>query len=162
MAADIGALIAPLGLGDRKVGEMSVAPLNSRSIYRRFITWPKRTRSVLLRSALSGETEPMKRFGVVLNDVALKAEALRLGLDTSGATLSASVKAQAAYSLIMKRTADAQGDAIRTGGGFANQIRRLKDAIYDTATIGGNVLLPVATEVVRVFNDMMKPVQDNA
>lgn len=162
MAADIGALIAPLGLGDRKVGEMSVALTKLAVDLSSFHNVSEEDALGALRSALSGETEPMKRFGVVLNDVALKAEAIRLGLDTSGATLSASVKAQAAYSLIMKRTADAQGDAIRTGGGFANQIRRLKDAIYDTATIGGNVLLPVATEVVRVFNDMMKPVQDNA
>jgi hypothetical protein len=51
-----------------------------------------------LRSGLTGETEPLKQYGINLNDAALKQEALRLGLDASGPTLSASAKAQAAYS----------------------------------------------------------------
>ena len=33
-----------------------------------------------LQSGISGETEPLKKYGIVLSDVRLKEEALRLGL----------------------------------------------------------------------------------
>jgi hypothetical protein len=76
-----------------------------------------------LRAGLTGETEPLKRYGINLNDATLKAEAMRLGLDTTGSTLSANTKAQAAYSLIMQQSSLAQGDFARTSAGLANQQR---------------------------------------
>jgi hypothetical protein len=70
-----------------------------------------------LRSGLTGETEPLKQYGINLNDAALKQEALRLGLDASGPTLSASAKAQAAYSLIMQQSRSRRATSPAPPGG---------------------------------------------
>ena len=110
-----------------------------------------------LRSGLVGETEPLKRFGVNLNDARLRAEALALGLDTTGATLDANVKAQAAYSLILRDTALAQGDFARTSGGLANQTRSLQAEFADAKTEIGTGLLPVAKELVETARGDLIP-----
>jgi hypothetical protein len=75
-----------------------------------------------LSSGLSGEAEPLKRFGVLMNEAAVKAEILRLklaGAIPAGAGEEAQ-KVLARVSLIRAGLADASGDLERTSGGVAN------------------------------------------
>lgn len=106
-----------------------------------------------LRSGLVGETEPLKRFGVNLNDATLKAKALELGLSDGKATLDANAKAQAGYALIMEQTSLAQGDFARTSGGLANQSKILGAQWTELTTTVGAKLLPAVTGFVSFMND---------
>ena len=80
-------------------------------------------------SGLSGEMEPLKKFGVTLLDTRIKAEAAAMGLEMVGGQLSPLNKALASYSLIMKDTAVAQDDFERTADGLANSTRILQGAV---------------------------------
>ncbi len=110
-----------------------------------------------LRSGLSGETEPLKRFGVAINDVRLKQEALNMGIYSGKGVLDITAKTQAAYALILKDTALAQGDVERTAGGFANQMRFLKASLSDAAAELGTMLLPYVKAFVTMLNERLVP-----
>jgi hypothetical protein len=110
-----------------------------------------------LRSGLSGEAEPLKRFGVAINDVRLKQEAMNMGLYDGKGALDITAKTQAAYALILKDTNLAQGDFARTSEGFANQMRILQASLSDAATEVGLVLLPYFKEFVNFINDNIVP-----
>jgi hypothetical protein len=112
---------------------------------------------VALRSGLSGEAEPLKRFGVAINDVRLKQEALNMGLYDGKGALDITAKTQAAYALILKDTNLAQGDFARTSEGFANQMRILQASLSDAATEVGLVLLPYFKEFVNFINNRIVP-----
>lgn len=93
-----------------------------------------------IQSALVGNYETMKKYGVVLNEEAVKREAIALGLAKQGETLAQVNKVQAAYSLILKGTKAAQGDMARTLDSYANSVKRLNAAIEETqATIGKDI-----------------------
>jgi hypothetical protein len=79
---------------------------------------------IALSAGLRGESEPLKRFAVFLNDATLKQEALNAGIikSTKG-TLQPAAKALAAYNVILKQTTQQQGDFARTAGGLANLSR---------------------------------------
>ena len=79
---------------------------------------------IALSAGLRGEQEPLKRFAVFLNDATLKQEAFASGIikSTKG-TLQPAAKALAAYNVILKQTAQQQGDFARTAGGLANLSR---------------------------------------
>lgn len=111
-----------------------------------------------LRSALIGETEPMRQFGVVLNQASIEAEAVRLGLMQTGDELTAAARAQAVYGLIMQQTTAAQGDAVNTAGGWANQMRALRGSLTEVATTMGTQLLPVMTPLLTQLGSGMKEV----
>lgn len=105
-----------------------------------------------LRAGLVGETEPLRKFGINLNDARLRQEALRLGLvKTTKETLPAAAKAQAAYSLIMKDSALAQGDFARTSGGLANQQRIAAAVIDDSMAKIGAAILPIAAKILPLL-----------
>jgi hypothetical protein len=104
-------------------------------------------------SALRGEAEPLRQFGVLLSDSALKNEALALGLEISNGALSAQTKILAAQSLIYKQTGDAQGDFARTSDGLANSSRVLKAQMADLQVSIGKALLPAVQAVLPVIKD---------
>ena len=99
-------------------------------------------------AALRGESEPLRQFGVLLSDSALRNEALALGLEVSSGALSAQTKILAAQSLIYKQTGDAQGDFARTSDGLANSSRILKAQMADLQVSIGKALLPAVQAVL--------------
>lgn len=108
-------------------------------------------------AALRGESEPLRRFGVLLDDATLKAEALELGIYDGNGALTQQQKILAAESAIFKQTADAQGDFARTSGGLANQQRILKARLDNVTAQLGVQLLPVALKVAGFFADTFIP-----
>jgi hypothetical protein len=104
-------------------------------------------------SALRGEAEPLRQFGVLLSDAALRDEALALGLEVSTGALSAQTKILAAQSLIYKQTGDAQGDFARTSDGLANSSRVLKAQMADLQVSIGKALLPAVQAVLPFVKD---------
>lgn len=107
-----------------------------------------------LRAGLSGETEPLKTLGVNLNQAAIQAKALEMGLVDGAGAMDASAKAQATYALILEQTTLAQGDFARTSEGLANQQRILKANTDDLAAAIGESLLPTKTKWVELLNDV--------
>jgi hypothetical protein len=111
-----------------------------------------------LGAALRGESEPIRKYGVLLDDASMRAEALRLGLISSVKTaLTPANKVLAAQSLILAKTTDAQGDAARTADGFANQTRILNKNFVDIRNEVGSALLPAVTKLTTLLANNLKP-----
>lgn len=109
-------------------------------------------------AALRGEAEPIRQYGVLLDDATLRQEALKLGLiETTSQALTPQQKVLAAQAVIMKQTSDAQGDFQRTSGGLANQQRILSASLSDLQTTIGTALLPVATQFFTYLNTSALP-----
>jgi hypothetical protein len=109
-------------------------------------------------AALRGESEPIRAYGVLLDDATLRQEALRLGLiKTTKQALTPQQRVLAAQAAIMKQTAVAQGDFAKTSGGLANQQRVLAAQWTDLKARLGAQLLPVLVRVAAWSNDELLP-----
>ena len=152
-----GNLIQAFGIGRGQAAGMSTTLIGLAADLASFNNTSIEDAIQALRSGLSGETEPLKKFGVAINDVRLKEEARTLGLYDGKGALDITAKTQAAYALILKDTSLAQGDFERTSGGFANQMRILQASLSDAATELGVVLLPYFKTFVTFVNDNIVP-----
>lgn len=111
-------------------------------------------------AALRGESEPIRRYGVLLDEASLRQEALRQNLiSTTREALTPQQRVLAAYALILKQTGDAQGDFERTAGGLANRQRvlaaemeNLKATIGESALPAFEALAAVGQKAFGVFN----------
>lgn len=111
-----------------------------------------------LGAALRGESEPMRRYGVLLDDASLRQQAMAMGLTKSTKeSLTPANKVLAAQALIMAKTKDAQGDFARTTGGLANQQRILSATLDDSKAAIGSALLPAVTAAAVFLNDTLIP-----
>jgi hypothetical protein len=156
-AGTYGNLAVSLGLPQDKAADMSTSLVQLAADMASFNNVPVDEALQALQSGLTGETEPLKKFGVNLNDAALKAEAMRLGLSNGKGTLDASAKAQASYSLIMQQSTTAQGDFARTSDGLANKTKISAAKFEDLKAKVGDMLLPAMNAIVGVISDQLMP-----
>lgn len=108
---------------------------------------------IALRAGITGEPEPLKRFGIVMQNVTLEAFRLKEGLKKTFKEMTIAEKTQLRIAFIMDQTNAAQGDAIKTADGWANATKGLAGALRDLATRLGAILLPGAERIVGVARD---------
>ena len=101
-----------------------------------------------LTSALIGNHEAVQQFGIVLTAATVQQEAFAQTGKTVASELTLQEKVQARLSLITKGAGQAVGDAARTAGGFANQLKALQGVSKDAAAELGMILLPAAKSLV--------------
>ena len=109
-------------------------------------------------SALRGEAEPLRAYGVLLNDASLKQAALSLGIiKTTTEALTPQQKVLAAQKLIFEQTGAAQGDFARTSDGLANQTKITLAQLENMKTEIGTALLPIVLQLATAFNEKVIP-----
>ena len=120
-------------------------------------------------AALRGESEPLRRYGVLLNDAVLKQEAMTLGIYDGKGALTAQQKVLAAQAAIYKQTSDAQGDFMRTSDGLANSQRTLSARFDDVKVAMGQAFLEDIETVNKniifltdAFDQLPEPAQESA
>jgi len=105
----------------------------------------------LFTSALVGNHEAVRRYGIMITETSLKQEMLRQGFKKNFSELTNLEKVQLRYNIILNSTKDAQGDAIRTAGEYANQVKRMNAEIRTAWESLGKLFLPVFTDIVSII-----------
>ena len=110
-------------------------------------------------AAMRGESEPIRKYGVLLDDATLRARALKEGLvESTKNALTPQQKALAASAEIMAQTGKAQGDFARTSDGAANKSRIVAAQTENLSASLGTSLLPAYQQVLGIassFADLM-------
>ena len=108
-----------------------------------------------LKSVFTGETETLKRFGIVMTETNLEAYALSQGITKSYSEMSQAEKVALRYSFVLNATKNAQGDFARTSNNWANQTRILKEQFKELLGILGNGLLKVLQPLLVMLNKVL-------
>lgn len=152
-AGTIGNLITNLGFAGDEAADMSVDMLQLAADVGSFNNADPTEVVEAMGAAFRGESEPIRRFGVMLDEASIKAKAAELGLVGLDGQVSKNAKAQATYALILEQTSEAQGDFARTSDGLANAQRIANAKVEEAWTKVGDVLAPLAAELVPMLAD---------
>ena len=106
-----------------------------------------------LQSALVGNHETMRRYGVVITQTTLDQELMNMGIKRGITAATEQEKVMARLNIITNSTADAQGDAARTADSFANQMRALKGNLRDAMAEAGNPAMEDLSVTLKEFNE---------
>jgi hypothetical protein len=155
-AASFGAFGKAAGLTGEDLGTFSTDLVALSADLASFGNTTPEEAALALGAALRGEAEPIRRFGVLLDDATLKQEALAMGLiETTKGALTPQQKVLAANAVILKQTSDAQGDFARTSDGVANQQRIMSATLEDVQTKLGEKLLPAFQQGIQTLNEFV-------
>lgn len=113
-----------------------------------------------LIGALIGNHENVRRFGVIITETSLNAQLMKMGIAGGTKAASEQEKVMARLTMILEGTKDAQGDALRTAGSFANVMKKLWAVVDDSAVAFGENLLPVLTPVARAISKVIQKMAD--
>ena len=152
-AGDLGNLTTNLGFSGAEAANMSVDMLALAADMGSFNNADTTDVTEAMGAAFRGETEPIRRFGVMLDDASVKAKAVEMGLYDGIGAIDKNAKAQATYALILEQTTAAQGDFARTSDGLANT-QKISAAKMDEAwTKVGESLTPIVADLLPIFAD---------
>lgn len=113
--------------------------------------------AISLRSGLLGESEPMRRFGVFLNEVQVEAKLAAMGIAKVNGEYTQGQKVMARYELIMEQTAGSQGMFGRDTGSLADAQKRLDAQLTDLSASIGEELLPALTTITQYASTELVP-----
>lgn len=108
-----------------------------------------------IKSGLTGEAEPLRKYGILLSEATVQQEAMASGIGKEGEKLTESQKILARRNLIMKSLGAAQGDWARTIDSAANQERLLAANAKDNAAALGKGLLPAYTTLIKLLQSVV-------
>lgn len=111
-----------------------------------------------LQAIFSGETEPLRKYGIDLTQATLKEWAMKKGLDADISSMTQAQKAMLRYQYVMERTAAAQGDFARTADTWHNQVVMLKQSFQALAGVVGTSLINAFKPLIRMLNTVMAKV----
>lgn len=149
-----GNLLRVFGVAERDAADMSVSLVKLAADMGSFNDASIEDTIFAIGAALRGETEPIRKFGVSLDEATLKQEALKLGLYDGVGALDANTKALASYSAIMNQTQKQQGNFAETAKGLANSTKTLEAKIADLKSELGEKFLPMLEDFVNRINEM--------
>lgn len=154
-ASTIMAMSNGMGIGAKAGKTMAINLTKLSADMASFYNVSQDVAETALHSVFTGETETLKRFGIVMTEANLKAFALSQGITTLYNDMSQAQKVALRYNYVMTATAQAQGDFARTSMNWANQIRVLTGQWTTLVSTIGKGLIAVLTPVLGVLNRIL-------
>ena len=149
--ATYGAMFQAMGVAEEQAGFYSQELVGLAADMSAFNDVSTERTSIALRSALTGEYESMKQFGIVLKADAVEAEALKIAVADMRTEVTEADRVQARYNLIMEKTSLQHGQWEKEANGAAGSLAILRAKWGDLKTTLGIIFLPVATRVTSVL-----------
>ena len=152
MAASVQDTFVPMGFARGEAASLSVQLAKLATDVASFNNASDVETMQNFQSALVGNHETVRRYGIVITEAELQAELFAMGITKAKDQVSAAEKVQARLNLILKGTTDAQGDAARTADSYANQVKAMIASVEDLQLAIGERLSPTFLTLVKGIN----------
>ena len=108
-----------------------------------------------LESIFTGQTKPLRQYGLDLTEATLQEWAMKQGMDANINSMSQMEKTMLRYQYVMANTGAAHGDFLRTQDTWANQVRILKENFRELASVIGSSFINALKPLVSALNNAM-------
>ena len=165
MAADFGSILNPMVESEERAAELST---EFTTLTQDLASFENRNPAKVqqdLQSALSGQSETVRKYGVDLSAARVEQELLAMGIKGGREEATRAQKAQARLNAILEDTQSAQGNAAATSNSFQNRTRALRGSLRDLKIEVGKELMPTAKALVdrlKVVSDTFTGLPDSA
>lgn len=154
-AGDYMLMSQGMGMVDDKAAQMSVNIAKLSADMASMKNTSQEMAKVALSGIWTGETEALKKYGVVMTQANLEEYAHRQGIQGHIQDMTQQQQVMLRYAFVMDAMKMAQGDFARTSDGWAGQTKILTEQWKELIGIIGNGLMVVLLPVLRFINQIM-------
>jgi hypothetical protein len=148
------------GLGAEEAANFSTTMVQLAGDLGSFNDVPTAEALAAIQSGLMGQSEPLRKFGVFLDDARLKQEALNMGIYDGTGPLSTQQKMMASYSAILAQTTVQQGDFVKYQDTLGNQLKTISTEFDNLTKDIGLMLIPAITDALPQIKEMARQLGD--
>lgn len=154
-AALFGDMATSMGLSQKAAATMSMSLVQLGADLASFKNISFEEAQTALAGVFTGETESLKRLGIVMTETNLQAFAMSRGIKKNISDMTQAEKVNLRYAYVMSVTKNAQGDFARTSSSTANQIRMTKERFKELSAQIGQQLIPVANKLMEKMSKIL-------
>ena len=155
VASRFQAMGTAMGFTRAEMADMSVELTKLTADMASFYNLEQKDVAEDLQSIFTGQTRPLRQYGLDLTEATLKEWALKQGLDANIQSMTQAEKTMLRYQYVMANTGAAQGDFQRTAESYANKIRILKMNLEELGSVVGGTLINAFKPLVTALNYVM-------
>ena len=156
MAALFGDMGQGMGLNSRYVQDYAMSLSQLAADLASFKNINIEVAKTALASVYTGETESLKRLGIVMTEVNLQEFAYSQGIRKRVKDMNQAEKVQLRYNYVMSVTQKAQGDFARTFDDSANQMRVFTEGLKELGESFGQEIIPIILPFLTTLNEMIQ------
>ncbi len=155
MAALFGDMATSMGISRKEAASMSTSMVGLAGDLASFKNIGIDQATTALAGVFTGETESLKRLGIVMTEANLQMFAMSQNIQKNVKDMTQAEKVNLRYQFILSKTNNAQGDFARTQDGAANQMRIFTEGSKQLGQSLGSILLPAFTKIVTKLNTLV-------
>lgn len=156
MIADFGALFDNFGFKIEETTKMSQSLVERvRDLGARYNKSSEETANAL-NAIFTGQTEPLRKFGVVLNQASLQEYAYAQGIRKKISEMTEAEKVQLRYNFVMAQTSTALGYFKKEHNTASAQLENFREIVKEIGVTFGEVIIPVFGPILNGINNTLK------
>lgn len=156
MAAGFASIADGMGISEAKTLKMSKSLTQLSADLASYFNTSTEMANTALIGVFTGETEALKKYGIVMTEANLQQYAYTKGIKEKVSEMTQAEKVMLRYNFVMDQTKNAQGDFARTSDSASNQMEIFKESLKELGTTFGEAVVPIITPVIEFFNDVIK------
>ena len=155
IASRYQAMGTAMGISQKKMADMSVELTRLTGDMASFYNVEQKAVGEDLEAIFTGQTKPLRQYGLDLTEATLQEWALKNGIDANINSMSQMEKTMLRYQYVMANTKAAQNDFQRTQDTWANQVRILRENFKALASVIGSSFISALKPLVKALNSAM-------
>ena len=145
------AMAKGMGVADEAASDMALTLTGLSADMASFYNISQEEARTALSAVYTGETETLKRYGVLITEVNLQEFARQKGITKSINKMTQQEKVLLRYNYVLEATSLAQGDFARTQDSFANKTRVLSEKWKEMQAVFGETLIILADSFLPIL-----------
>lgn len=144
-----------IGLANDTAADMALKLTGLSADMASFYNVSQDVASTALSSVFTGETETLKKYGIVMTETNLTQFAMEQGITKNISAMTQQEKTLLRYNYVMQQTSLAHGDFAKTSESWANQTRILSERWKEVKTTFGEAFMTLAQLVLPAVNKLI-------
>lgn len=156
MASDFGALFKGMGISMRETEEWSTTLTERTMDLANFYDTTVEETTRALEAIVTGQTQPLRRFGINMTQMALQEYAVAKGIRKKVADMTEAEKVQLRYNFVIERTNIAVGTTARESETATGQMNRFKESVKELGLGFSEHILPIFVPIIDGLNNIIE------
>ena len=156
MVADFGALFQGVGINIRKTEEWSKTLTERAMDLANFYNYSIDETINALNAIVTGQTEPLRKFGINMTQATLQEYAYSKGIRKKIQDMTEAEKVQLRYNYVIEKTNIAVGTTARESDTATGQLNLFKESVKELGLSFSEQILPLITPVIEWLNNLIE------
>lgn len=156
MVADFGALFKGMGINIKQAEEWSKTLTERTMDLSNFYNATVDETVNALNAIVTGQTEPLRRFGINMTQATLQEYAYAKGIRKKISEMSEAEKVQLRYNYVIEKTGIAVGTTTRETDTATGQLNLFKQSVQELGLSFSEQILPIVTPFIKMLNNMIQ------